>query len=68
LFLSFPPQLQEIRENQTRLPEDGFEGSFSEFPVVGNSQPPVGREAIAQDQVAAGLMVKLIANLGKNLD
>jgi hypothetical protein len=55
-------------DGQSCVFKDSTQGSFGQFPVVGDGQSSMGWNAQPEDDVAPSLVIHLIANLRKCLD
>lgn len=59
-------QRGELLLGQARFADESAERALGEFTVIGNGQTPAA--GMAQDHVAAGLMVEFVAQLAKGFD
>jgi len=58
----------ELINRQTSLPNDGPQGSFGDFLMIRNSQSPVGRRVLSENDVAAALTIEDVADFFECFD
>jgi hypothetical protein len=61
-------KLQQPLYAQPSFANDCPQGSFGDFPMIGNRNSAVGRCHVSQNQMAARLVVKYVADLLKGSD